>query len=586
MFSQSSEPISAFVVYKKSKNKVGKNSDTNVVPAKKDNLQTKGMKNMKINKSTNKVSGSTVKHNGIHKKSKKNKKKVVKNKIQSIAQNTNYEDEQPPFLVPMDNAVSTNLVKEEIRVKTEKLTPDGSNEDEVTSLSELDKIDPSPDGLKLFKWLIAPLNPEIFFETYWEQKVLFVGRNKETYYRQILTTERLDAIFREFPLYYTRNVDVVSYDNGVKEVHNEEGRVSAAALYDYYSNGCSIRILNAQTYDQKVHLVLATLQEYFGTMVGANVYLTPPGSQGFAPHYDDIEAFIVQLEGRKHWKLYKPMGSDVLARDSSPNLRREDIGDPFMEVTLNAGDLLYFPRGTIHEGRTDTESHSLHITLSVYQHNSYADLLEHILPDALKKAASENIEFREGLPINYLKYLGWVNNDCQSTQRIAVINKVQTLMETLINHVDVDQAADKLGRKFMYDSMPPLMKKTEAICSSKYDGDYMTDGKVFNRVEIDMDTEVRLLRYHCLRLVVEGESAKIFYNTDNSKAYHDEEEQFLNISFELIPCIKKLQNSYPEFTTVENLPVEDNVGKAQLVSDLWERGLLITNGPLSSTGDD
>ena len=35
-------------------------------------------------------------------------------------------------------------------------------------------------------------------------------------------------------------------------------------------------------------------------------YLTPPGSQGFAPHYDDIEAFVVQLEGRKHWRLYNP----------------------------------------------------------------------------------------------------------------------------------------------------------------------------------------------------------------------------------------------------------------------------------------
>lgn len=35
-------------------------------------------------------------------------------------------------------------------------------------------------------------------------------------------------------------------------------------------------------------------------------YLTPPGTQGFAPHYDDIEAFILQLEGKKYWRLYNP----------------------------------------------------------------------------------------------------------------------------------------------------------------------------------------------------------------------------------------------------------------------------------------
>lgn len=87
-------------------------------------------------------------------------------------------------------------------------------------------------------------------------------------------------------------------------------------------------------------------------------------------------------------------GKDVLARDSSPNLKAEDLGEPFMEVTLNAGDLLYFPRGTIHEGRTDSEQHSLHITISVYQHTAYADLLGHILPAALKKAAESDIAYR------------------------------------------------------------------------------------------------------------------------------------------------------------------------------------------------
>ena len=36
------------------------------------------------------------------------------------------------------------------------------------------------------------------------------------------------------------------------------------------------------------------------------MYLTPAGTQGFAPHYDDIEAFVLQLEGQKHWKVYNP----------------------------------------------------------------------------------------------------------------------------------------------------------------------------------------------------------------------------------------------------------------------------------------
>lgn len=101
-----------------------------------------------------------------------------------------------------------------------------------------------------------------------------------------------------------------------------------------------------------------------------------------------------------------------------------------------------------------------------------------------------------------------------------------------------------------------------------------------------MDTEVRLVRYYSLRLVKEEDSTKIYYNTDNAKVYHGEEEQFLLIDNKLIPCIKKLQNIYPDFIEVENLPGEDNIAKAQFVSDLWERGLLVTNGPLPSVSED
>lgn len=114
---------------------------------------------------------------------------------------------------------------------------------------------------------------------------------------------------------------------------------------------------------------------------------------------------------------------------------------------------------------------------------------------------------------------------------------------------------------------------------------FIYKGNINFRVEIDMDTEVRLVRYHSLRVVMEEDNVKIYYNTDNAKVYHGEEEQFLIIDKNLIPCIKKLQNIYPKFVEVDQLPGDDNIAKAQLVSDLWERGLLVTNGPLASVSD-
>jgi bifunctional lysine-specific demethylase and histidyl-hydroxylase NO66 len=79
-------------------------------------------------------------------------------------------------------------------------------------------------------------------------------------------------------------------------------------------------------------------------MVGANAYLTPPNaSQGFAPHYDDIEAFCLQLEGRKRWKAYPPPPTVQLPRTSSPDFTTQDLQamdlTPVMDIVLNEGDL-------------------------------------------------------------------------------------------------------------------------------------------------------------------------------------------------------------------------------------------------------
>lgn len=52
--------------------------------------------------------------------------------------------------------------------------------------------------------------------------------------------------------------------------------------------------------------MVSLFEEYLGSGGGANVYITPAGAQGFAPHYDDIEAFVLQMEGKKEWKLINP----------------------------------------------------------------------------------------------------------------------------------------------------------------------------------------------------------------------------------------------------------------------------------------
>jgi lysine-specific demethylase/histidyl-hydroxylase NO66 len=131
------------------------------------------------------------------------------------------------------------------------------------------------------------------------------------------------------------------------------------------AEGCSMRVLHPQRWRDPLWKMLATLERFWKCSTGCNCYLTPPDSQGFSPHFDDIDAFILQLEGKKVWKVYAPRSeAEMLPRYSSPNFDQHEIGDPVLEVVLEAGDMLYMPRGTLHQASCVPGAHSLHVTVS------------------------------------------------------------------------------------------------------------------------------------------------------------------------------------------------------------------------------
>ena len=65
---------------------------------------------------------------------------------------------------------------------------------------------------------------------------------------------------------------------------------------------------------------------------------------------------------------------------------------------MHPGDLLYLPRGVIHEA-VAMDSFSTHITISVFQKHNFKALLSSLVPKVLEATFSEDIELRRGLPI-------------------------------------------------------------------------------------------------------------------------------------------------------------------------------------------
>ncbi|KAI7799605.1 bifunctional lysine-specific demethylase and histidyl-hydroxylase NO66 [Triplophysa rosa] len=454
-----------------------------------------------------------------------------------------------------------------------------------TLLTDLAKVNNSRERAnRLFQWLIHPVQAKSFFRDNWEKKPILIQRQNPDYFKGLFSTAEFDLILRNENVQYGVNLDVTSYTNGKRETHNPPGRALPYTVWDFYESGCSIRMLNPQAFSSAVWQVLSILQETFGSMVGANTYLTPPGTQGFAPHYDDIEAFVVQLEGKKHWRVYKPRSEDeVLPLVSSPNFSQAEIGQPIMDVVLEAGDLLYFPRGFIHQGDCLPDAHSLHITVSSYQRNSWGDLMLKLMPAAMEIAMEEDVEFRRGLPLDYLQYMGVQHSEKEDPRRDKFMAHVQGLTKKLAHFAPIDAAVDQKARDFLHDCLPPMLTAEEQASSVYGAPARWRDGEALDvAVQIKGQTQIRLVRAGAARLCSDGDNVLLCYTTENSRVYHKEQPKSFKIQAEHIDAVELLIHSYPKFITVASLPCDKAAAKASLAELLFEKGLIHTAKPLTA----
>ncbi len=99
---------------------------------------------------------------------------------------------------------------------------------------------------------------------------------------------------------------------------------------------------------------VATLSHEVSHPVQANAYLTPPRSQGLAPHVDRHDVFVVQLDGTKSWTV-----------------------DGLGEIELGDGDVLYLPAETRHSAAS-TDQASLHLTIGVLR-VTYRSVVQRLL---------------------------------------------------------------------------------------------------------------------------------------------------------------------------------------------------------------
>jgi cupin superfamily protein len=144
------------------------------------------------------------------------------------------------------------------------------------------------------------------------------------------------------------------------------------------------------------HLPLALfcreLEARLGHPVQANAYYTPRAAQGLPVHHDTHDVLVLQVAGQKRWLVYDPV-FELPLKSQRYSAELGEPGATVLELTLEAGDTLYLPRGWLHEALT-SEHDSLHLTIGI---NTYTTR------DAVRAAVDsteDHVALRRAVPVD------------------------------------------------------------------------------------------------------------------------------------------------------------------------------------------
>lgn len=283
--------------------------------------------------------------------------------------------------------------------------------------------------------ILYPVSIEEFFEKYFEQDVLHISRNHPDYYKDIFTSKELSLFLDRQDIFYPsirmvqNGKELSSNTYTIQNVsighHKKDGIIDTEKMFYHFNNGSTIVVQAAQRIFYNLNNACGKIADYFKSPVQANMYVTPTRSVGFNPHWDTHDVFVLQITGTKTWHLF---GTEKKLPVKGQTLDIKNFKkSPIKTIQLYPGDLLYVPRGYVHDAMSD-DGISTHITVGVLAHTWLR-----LFQNALSKL-EDHEELRSAIPF-------WKMQD------VNVTDKVKELL-SIISKLPLEKEIDSLAAKY------------------------------------------------------------------------------------------------------------------------------------------
>ena len=272
-------------------------------------------------------------------------------------------------------------------------------------------------GVKALDRLIGGIDRLAFLNEYYGKKPLYVEEPDPRRFADLFNAQKFEELFLTYvatngplrlfgkdgvlrPGDYT--VSSRYQRNPSDQLYRNEQGHDVAKIAGLHSAGNSIQLSEVGKYSETVRSFNLAIRSLLGAHVASNAFLLPSNGNGLDPHYDCVETFLLQIEGQKRWRIFSPPVSLPLKHGPSVRPNRTNLieGTPLEDVVLSAGQVLYIPRGFVHENNS-VGVRSLHVSVMIGAPTWYHALKE-MLMHGLDKLALDEPLVRENFPPTFL----------------------------------------------------------------------------------------------------------------------------------------------------------------------------------------
>jgi hypothetical protein len=319
-------------------------------------------------------------------------------------------------------------------------------------------------------WLLFPYAKEKFATDFFEKNYLHIQRNDRFYFEKLLQAHDLDALLGSRQFQFPSLRLTKAGEELTSEKYSNDKQVDLSRVHKFFLDGYTI-ILNALHEQNKALGTLVNrLSNDLGHPFQTNIYITPPNSQGFPAHYDTHDVFVLQIEGSKSWRIYADSPVVLPTKQMEFQKEKHAVPESYTMVELKKGELLYIPRGMMHDAQTNSDL-SVHVTLGWLGYTWTDVLIQMLLEfsknkdaprrfiDPFKDTASQNLEQEFSNVLHQFLSSNAINQSLQQF-RLELAANQRFFFDDLLKNATQYQTISPISRFLLRKNVSSVLKNS------------------------------------------------------------------------------------------------------------------------------